>query len=195
MTKATIMKIVQVLQFKEVIPVPSHIALHLQRSFMLLEGPLGSIQVSLPQKDGKGLYAFAWTQSEEGTKALTLFTQSKKAQLALGAFRTLLTNYFYGLSRGFLCQLEILGVGYRVTLKKNYIELKIGLSHTVRCFIPKDIQIFLPKSTLICVFGIDKTRVHQIASKLRQIRPPEPYKGKGIRFLHEHILKKEGKKK
>ena len=109
-------------------------------------------------------------------------------------------NSFYkqkgqGVSRGFFTYLRVVGVGYRTFLAQGTLTLKLGFSHFVKVDIPKSVQIFLPEPTLICLYGLDKNQITQIAATIRQIKPPSPYKGKGIRTINSKIRLKTGKKK
>lgn len=110
-----------------------------------------------------------------------------------GLCRTLAHNAVFGVSRGFSKELEIVGVGYRAKLDKKRLELNLGYSKPIVYEIPDDIEIVLEKSTLISVKGIDKQRVGQEAHKIRSFRKPDPYKLKGIRYVGEHLIKKERK--
>lgn len=100
-----------------------------------------------------------------------------------------------GVTRGFLIYLKIIGIGYRASLQNDTLLLKLGYSHDVTYKIPSSIKLFLIEPTVICVFGVDKNQVTQIASKIRSLRKPSAYKGKGIRLINEKVLLKQGKKK
>ena len=109
--------------------------------------------------------------------------------------RTLVSNIVEGVSKGFERKLEISGVGYRAAVQGKTLQLSLGYSHDVNFEIPADVQIACPKPTEIIVTGIDKQRVGQVAANIRKWREPEPYKGKGIRYSDEYVVRKEGKKK
>jgi len=111
-----------------------------------------------------------------------------------GLTRTLIANMVEGVTNGFTRELEINGVGYRAQLKGKDIELQVGLSHPVVISPEKDTEFEVPKQTQIIVRGIDKQVVGHLAAKIRSIRPPEPYKGKGIKYVEEHIRRKVGKR-
>ena len=104
-------------------------------------------------------------------------------------------NVFVGVTQGFEEKLEINGVGYRATVQGQNLELALGYSHDVKYPIPTGIKIATPKPTEIVVSGIDKQQVGQVAAEIRRWRPPEPYKGKGVKYVDEYIFRKEGKKK
>jgi large subunit ribosomal protein L6 len=112
-----------------------------------------------------------------------------------GMSRTLVANLIAGVTQGFSKRLEITGVGYRAAVQGSNLQLQLGFSHDVAYPIPQGIQIVCPKPTEIVITGIDKQQVGQVAAEIRQFRPPEPYKGKGIKYAGEFILRKEGKKK
>jgi large subunit ribosomal protein L6 len=109
--------------------------------------------------------------------------------------RTIVANLVTGVTEGFSKTLEINGVGYRAAMKGQALQLQLGFSHDVDFEIPKGIEISCPKPTEIVVSGIDKQLVGQVAAEIRRYRPPEPYKGKGVKYAGEYIFRKEGKKK
>jgi len=120
---------------------------------------------------------------------------SKVARAMWGMSRTLVANLVTGVTDGFTRTLEITGVGYRAAVQGQNLQLQLGYSHDVNYPIPQGIQVLCPKPTEIVISGIDKQKVGQVAAEIRRYRPPEPYKGKGVRYAGEYILRKEGKKK
>ena len=120
---------------------------------------------------------------------------TQDARAKWGMSRTLVANLIAGVTQGFSKRLEITGVGYRAAVQGSNVQLQLGYSHDVVYPIPQGIQIVCPKPTEIVITGIDKQKVGQVAAEIRQFRPPEPYKGKGVRYAGEFILRKEGKKK
>jgi large subunit ribosomal protein L6 len=120
---------------------------------------------------------------------------TREARAMWGMSRTLVANLVTGVTEGFEKKLEITGVGYRAAVKGSNLELQLGFSHDVAFAIPDGIQVKCPKPTEIVVTGIDKQKVGQAAAEIRRFRPPEPYKGKGVRYADEFIFRKEGKKK
>ncbi len=110
-----------------------------------------------------------------------------------GTTRALIHNMVEGVSKGFTKSLEINGVGYRAALQGNKVVLTVGYSHTVELPIPAGLKVELPKNTVINISGVDKQLVGQFAAEIREVRKPEPYKGKGIKYSDEHIRRKEGK--
>jgi large subunit ribosomal protein L6 len=120
---------------------------------------------------------------------------SREARAMWGMSRTLIANLVTGVTEGFEKKLDITGVGYRAAVKGSSLQLQLGFSHDVAFAIPDGIQVKCPKPTEIVVSGIDKQKVGQAAAEIRSFRPPEPYKGKGVRYADEFIFRKEGKKK
>jgi large subunit ribosomal protein L6 len=127
--------------------------------------------------------------------AVTPREDSQEAHAMWGMSRTLIANLVAGVTEGFTKKLEITGVGYRAAVQGSNLQLQLGYSHDIAYPIPQGIQIQCPKPTEIIITGIDKQKVGQVAAEIRRYRPPEPYKGKGIRYSGEFILRKEGKKK
>ena len=109
--------------------------------------------------------------------------------------RSLVANLVDGVSDGFEKKLEILGVGYRAQVQGKKLTLQLGLSHDVKYDIPDGIEVKCPSQTEIIITGIEKQKVGQVAAEIRHFKPPEPYKGKGIRYANEYVFRKEGKKK
>jgi len=120
---------------------------------------------------------------------------TKEARAMWGMSRTLVANLVTGVTEGFIKRLEITGVGYRAAVQGANLQLQLGYSHDIQFPIPQGIQVQCPKPTEIVISGIDKQQVGQVAAEIRRFRPPEPYKGKGVRYAGEYILRKEGKKK
>jgi len=120
---------------------------------------------------------------------------SKRARSMWGMSRTLVSNLVYGVTEGYEKSLEIIGVGYRAQVQGRNLQLQLGFSHDVKYAIPEGIEVKCPSQTQIIVSGIDKQKVGQAAAEIRGFRPPEPYKGKGIRYAGEYVFRKEGKKK
>ncbi len=121
--------------------------------------------------------------------------QAPGAVAQAGTARALLRNMMTGVSEGFEKKLELVGVGYRAQAQGNTLNLTLGFSHPVNFPVPEGITIETPSQTEVVVKGIDKQRVGQVAAEIRAYRPPEPYKGKGVKYADEHIVRKEAKKK
>jgi len=126
---------------------------------------------------------------------ITMREDTKEARAMWGMSRTLVANLVTGVTEGFTKKLEITGVGYRAALQGQALQLQLGYSHDITYPLPDGIQAQCPKPTEILISGIDKQKVGQVAAEIRRFRPPEPYKGKGVRYAGEYILRKEGKKK
>ena len=121
--------------------------------------------------------------------------ETKRARSMWGTSRTLVNNLVTGVTKGYERKLEITGVGYRAALQGKNLQIALGYSHDVIFAIPEGIAIATPKPTEILITGIDKQKVGQVAAEIRAFRPPEPYKGKGVKYAGEYIFRKEGKKK
>jgi large subunit ribosomal protein L6 len=132
---------------------------------------------------------------ENGGIDVSMREDTKEARAMWGMSRTLIANLMTGVTEGFTKKLEITGVGYRAALQGQNLQLQLGYSHDISYPIPQGIQVVCPKPTEIVITGIDRQKVGQVAAEIRAYRPPEPYKGKGIRYAGEFILRKEGKKK
>jgi large subunit ribosomal protein L6 len=132
---------------------------------------------------------------ENNSVVVTPASESKDARSKWGMSRTMIENIFKGVKDGFERKLEINGVGYRAAMSGKNLQLQLGFSHDVVYQTPEGISIACPKPTEIVITGIDKQRVGQVASEIREYRGPEPYKGKGVKYAEERIVRKEGKKK
>ncbi|NKC48338.1 50S ribosomal protein L6 [Ochrobactrum anthropi ATCC 49188] len=132
---------------------------------------------------------------EDGAVSVDPRDQSKEARSKWGMSRTMISNIFVGVKDGFEKKLEISGVGYRAAMQGKNLQLSLGFSHEVVYDVPAGITVAVPKPTEIVVTGIDKQQVGQVAAEIREYRGPEPYKGKGVKYAGEKIVRKEGKKK
>jgi large subunit ribosomal protein L6 len=131
----------------------------------------------------------------DGAVTIAPKDESKQARAMWGTTRALVSNMVTGVSTGFTRTLEINGVGYRAAVQGKVLNLQLGYSHDIPYPIPDNIQIACERPTLIAVSGADRQRVGQVAAEIRSYRPPEPYKGKGIKYAEEKVRRKEGKKK
>ncbi|MGB5215422.1 MAG: 50S ribosomal protein L6 [Anderseniella sp.] len=172
---------------KKPVPVPSGVTVTLEGQTVKVKGSKGELQVQLVD--------LVEVKHENDEITVSPVDQSKPARSAWGLSRTLIANMVTGVTDGFTKTLEINGVGYRAALQGQGLQLNLGYSHDVVYAIPQGIDIKVPKPTEIVVSGIDKQRVGQVASEIRAWRPPEPYKGKGVKYADETIFRKEGKKK
>ena len=171
---------------KAPIPVPSGVEVSLDGRHITVKGPKGSLDRELPG---------AITVREDDGQLLVERPDDERESRALhGLTRALVNNMVHGVTEGYKKELEIVGVGYRATAKgPNALELAVGYSHTVPVQAPDGITFDVPQPTRIDVVGIDKELVGQVAANIRKVRKPEPYKGKGIRYVDEHIQRKAGK--
>ena len=149
-------------------------------------------------KGGKGsleldLHPSVSVDLEDGV--LTVKPANDEAWAMAGTMRALLGNMVHGVSEGFQKKLQLVGVGYRAQGKGKVLNLSLGFSHPIDYPVPEGITIETPSQTEIVVSGSDKQRVGQVAAEIRGFRPPEPYKGKGVRYSDEHVIRKEAKKK
>jgi large subunit ribosomal protein L6 len=169
------------------IAIPDGVDASIDGQQVSVKGPKGELSVSLVDDVSVAM-------TDDGIK-VDPREESKKAHAMWGMQRTLVSNIVAGVSEGFSKTLEISGVGYRAQLQGKNLQLQLGLSHDVVYPAPEGITIECPTQTQIVISGIDKQKVGQVAAEIRAFRPPEPYKGKGIRYQDEYIFRKEGKKK
>lgn len=172
---------------KNPVPVPAGVDVKLEGRDLDVKGKLG--QLSMRFVDDVEV------EMVDGQITVKPVGSSKKARMMWGMQRTLAANLVQGVSEGFVRDLEITGVGYRAQVQGKVLNLSLGYSHDVLYDIPEGIEIKCEKPTSIRVSGIDKQRVGQVAAEIRAWRPPEPYKGKGVRYSDEYVVRKEGKKK
>ena len=172
---------------KHPVAVPSGVTVAVEGRTVRAEGKLGALSVKLPPE--------VEVTHEDGKVTVAPRDQEKRARAMWGMSRSLLQNLVTGVSEGYARRLEISGVGYRASADGKILSLQLGYSHEIRFAIPEDLKIVCETPTAISVSGADKQRVGQIAAEIRGFRPPEPYKGKGVRYAEERIRRKEGKKK
>ena len=175
--------------YRNLVQVPDMVIIEKKNHLLKFSGPLGHTYLNLNKIDPQGLGAIYF---DEKKKQLEFLSPSKSF---FGLFKKLIENKIIGVTRGFLVYLKIQGIGYRASLNNDNLLLKLGYSHDIIYKIPTSIKLFLIDPTIICLFGIDKNQITQIAAKIRNLRQPSPYKGKGIRLTNERILVKQGKKK
>jgi large subunit ribosomal protein L6 len=169
------------------VTVPSGVTANVEGQTVKVKGPKGALQVVLHDD--------VVVVMEKGSVKLDPRSESKRARSMWGTSRTMVANLINGVTKGFEERLEITGVGYRAAVQGKQLNLQLGFSHDVNFPIPEGITIATPKPTEIVVTGIDKQKVGQVAAEIRGFRPPEPYKGKGVKYAGEYIFRKEGKKK
>ena len=166
------------------IPVPSGVDVSINGREVTVKGPKGQLQRTF-----KGV-TFA---QADGSVTVTPDSMSRTDRSLWGLGRTLLNNMVVGVSQGFTRELEINGVGYRAAVKGKEVEFNLGYSHPINFPMPDGVTIEVDKQTLVKVSGISKEAVGQTAAKIRSLRPPEPYKGKGVKYVGEYIRRKVGK--
>ena len=175
---------------KKNIPIPKDSSIKIDGSNLTITGPKGSKMLTINDK------IFASKLNESVFQILPLEKQvDKKTSIMWGTYRSLINNAVTGVSAGHEKILELNGVGFRANLKGEVLNLQIGFSHDVNFKIPKDIKIAVEKQTVIKINGVDKELVSKVAADIKNLKPVEPYKGKGIKERGEFVLRKEGKKK
>jgi large subunit ribosomal protein L6 len=173
------------------VPVPGGVTVEVKGQNVKAKGPKGELTLVVHDDVTVAL------QDEAGKKVIKVGprNETRQARALWGTTWSLLRNTLAGVEKGYTKNLEIQGVGYRANLQGKTLVLQMGFSHDIHYPVPEGIQIAVEKQTAITVSGIDKQRVGQVAAEIRGFKPPEPYKGKGIRYAGEFILRKEGKKK
>ena len=171
---------------KKPIEIPQGVEVSIKDSIVKVKGGKGEIEQVIPS----GVFV----EIKDGQVVVSIKEQSKKNSALWGLIRALLQNAVMGVSQGFEKQLEIIGVGYRANMKGDkLLDLAMGFSHPVEMPVPEGLQLKVEKN-IITISGINKEKVGQFAAEIRAVRKPEPYKGKGIRYLGEKVRRKEGKK-
>ena len=172
---------------KKPIPVPANVTATVEGQTVKVKGPKGALQLVL--------HGDVTAKLDKGAIQVDPRNDTKRARAMWGTYRALVANLMTGVTQGFEQRLEINGVGYRAAVQGKNLQLALGYSHDVVYPIPEGIAITTPKPTEIVITGIDRQKVGQVAAEIRDYRPPEPYKAKGIRHAGEYILRKVGKKK
>jgi large subunit ribosomal protein L6 len=172
---------------KHAVPVPNGVEVQLSGQTLSAKGSLATLSLVVSNDVSASI--------ADGAVTIAPKNESKHARAMWGTTRALVSNMVTGVSKGFAVTLEINGVGYRAAVQGNTLNLQLGYSHEIAYPIPSDIKITCERPTSITVTGADRQRVGQIAAEIRSHRPPEPYKGKGIKYTTETIRRKEGKKK
>ncbi|KAK2367047.1 60S ribosomal protein L6 [Trifolium repens] len=171
---------------KQPIPVPSNVTIKLEGQDIQVKGPLGELSLTYPRE-------VKVERQEEGILRVSKAVETRRANQMHGLFRTLTDNLVIGVSKGFEKKLQLIGVGYRALVEGNEVVLNLGFSHPVKMPIPNGIKVKVDENTRITVSGYDKSEIGQFAASIRKWRPPEPYKGKGIKYEDEVVRRKEGK--
>ena len=172
---------------KHPVVVPSGVEVQMSGQTLSAKGSLGTLRLVVSNEVTAAI--------ADGAVTITPKNDTKHARAMWGTTRALVNNMVTGVTKGFSVTLEINGVGYRAAVQGNTLNLQLGYSHEVAYPIPDDVKIVCERPTLINVSGADRQRVGQIAAEIRAYRPPEPYKGKGIKYSTETVRRKEGKKK
>ena len=172
---------------KKAVPVPSGVTVTLDGQNVAVKGPKGQLSWTLPED--------IVVAQEDGQLTLTMRQDTTRAHAMWGLSRTLVNNMVVGVTTGYERTLELVGVGYRAALKGPSLNLQLGYSHDIEVPAPAGVTFAVPKQTEIKISGIDKQVVGETAARIRRLRPPEPYKGKGVRYAGEKVRRKEGKKK
>jgi len=167
------------------VTLPSGVDVKIDGSSVTVKGPKGTLEQTF-----RDVISF---DLDDGVVTVSRSNDEAESRALHGLSRALLNNMVVGVSEGYTKQLEAVGVGYRANLQGRRLELQVGFSHPVRLEAPDGITFEVPEPTKIIVSGIDKALVGQVAANVRQVRPPEPYKGKGIRYAGEHVRRKAGK--
>jgi large subunit ribosomal protein L6 len=172
---------------KNPVPVPSGVTASVEGQTVKVKGPKGALQVVLHDD--------VVVEFDKGQVSVKPRYETNRGRAMWGLSRTLVANLVTGVTTGFERKLEITGVGYRASVQGKNLQLQLGYSHDVVYPIPEGIAIVTPKPTEVVITGIDRQKVGQVAAEIRDFRPPEPYKGKGVKYAGEFIFRKEGKKK
>ena len=172
---------------KLAVPIPKGVTAKIEGQTVKVKGPKGELEFTVPDR-------VTVKETEDGIKVDPI-NDERESRSMWGLSRTMIANLVTGTTEGFSKALQINGVGYRAAVQGKELVLALGYSHDVKYAIPEGIDIKCPKPTEIVVSGIDKQRVGQVAAEIRKWRPPEPYKGKGVKYADETIVRKEGKKK
>src|ERR671928_725423 len=171
---------------RQPIEVPAGVSVSISPGRVMVNGPLGELTQQVPPR--------MQIEHEDATITVARPTERGDDRALHGLTRTLIANMVEGVTSGFQKRLEIQGVGYRAALRGTDLELNVGFSHSVVLKAPQGITFEVPTPTEVIVKGIDKQQVGQVAAEIRKVRPPEPYKGKGIRYEGEYVRRKVGKR-
>ncbi|MCP4408064.1 MAG: 50S ribosomal protein L6 [Gammaproteobacteria bacterium] len=170
---------------KKPVDIPSGVEVKIGEGSVVVKGPKGAMAMDIHPR----------VQVRQDENKLLFDVKRRDLYAMAGSMRSLVGNMVVGVSEGFERKLEMVGIGYRAQLKSGTLQLTLGYSHPVEYPVPQGITITTPSQTQIVVQGIDKQKVGQVAAEIRSFRPPEPYKGKGVKYADENILRKEAKKK
>ena len=172
---------------KNPIALPSGVEVNIAAGEISVKGSKGNMQLAL--------HDYVSVAQEDGSLKVAPNKESQGHWAMAGTFRALINNMVTGVSNGFEKKLALVGVGYRAQAQGQKLNLSLGFSHPVEYPVPEGVKVETPSQTEIVVSGCDKQKVGQVAAEIRTYRPPEPYKGKGVRYADEHVVRKEAKKK
>ncbi len=172
---------------KSPVAIPSGVSVKLVDENVSVKGPKGEMSF--------GIHPDVMVSEEDGQLKIAPRSETQSAWAMAGTMRALLNNMVTGVSAGFEKKLQLIGVGYRAQAGGKNLNLSLGFSHPIDYPVPEGITIATPSATEIVVSGSDKQQVGQVAAEIRAFRPPEPYKGKGVRYADEQVMRKEAKKK
>ncbi|MBN1824169.1 MAG: 50S ribosomal protein L6 [Endomicrobiales bacterium] len=170
---------------KRPLPIPEKVKVEYKNKVLEVSGPLGKMALNIPEKIS--------VKSDPKQVLVEMVHQDKESNVFHGLIRGLVKNAIEGVTKGFKKDLEIQGLGFKAAVEGKNLVLQLGYSHPIHFPIPEGIKITVEKNTQISVNGIDKTLVGEVAATIRSMKTPEPYKGTGIRYVGEHIIKKVGK--
>jgi large subunit ribosomal protein L6 len=172
---------------KHPVAIPAGVEVQLSGQTLTAKGRLGALSLAVSSE--------VTATIADGAVTIAPNSESKRARAMWGTTRALVSNMVTGVATGFTRNLEINGVGYRAAVQGSTLNLQLGYSHDIPYPIPQDVRITCERPTAITITGADRQRVGQIAAEIRAFRPPEPYKGKGVKYSNETVRRKEGKKK
>ena len=169
------------------VELPSGVEVNLSGSQVSIKGTQGNLTLDL--------HSDIQVEQEDGALNVKVRREEQSVIAIAGTTRALLANMIQGVTAGFERKLELRGVGYRAAVQGNMLKLTLGFSHPVNYQVPEGVTVETPSQTEVLIKGVDKQKVGQVAAEIRAFRPPEPYKGKGVRYADEHVRIKEAKKK
>lgn len=172
---------------KSPIAIPKGVDINISETEVSVKGAKGNLKLAL--------HPHVSAKLEDGSVNVAPTEEGKSQWAMAGTFRALINNMVVGVTDGYTKKLQLIGVGYRAQAKGKVLNLSLGFSHPVDYSVPEGITIETPSQTEVVVSGCDKQQVGQVSAEIRAYRPPEPYKGKGVRYSDEHVLRKEAKKK
>lgn len=170
---------------KKLVAIPKEVKVEVKDGIVFVQGPKGKLQLRLSDRIN--------LEIKDDQLLVKRVADTKMDRSLHGLYRALIVNMIKGVTEGYLKELEIIGVGFKAAVAGDKLNMALGFSHPVNFTIPAGIKIETPKPTQLLIRGIDKQLIGQVAVEIRAIYPPEPYKGKGIRFVGEHVKKKVGK--